>query len=336
MSEFRKDPLSDHWVIIAPNRAARPEQFGLEGATRGPARCPFCRGNEMDTPQQLAIYSAGGQLIERGPWQVRVIPNKFPAVENVRIGRPDQTEFYQTRHGVGVHEVIVESPDHLTSWARLNDQLVTVIFQAYRDRMAHWRGDPRLAYAQIFKNSGNAAGASLEHAHSQLIATPVVPTQIETELKRSADYFQLHRRCVFCEMIEREFAEQSRVVAQTDDFIAFCPFASQFPYEVWILPREHSSHFEFVEDGKLAGLAGLVRDLVGRVEHLLNDPGFNYLIHTAPFGSTHLRHYHWHVEIFPRVSKTAGFEWGAGDYINIVTPEQAAATLRSATGAIDT
>ena len=237
---------------------------------------------------------------------------------------------------MGVHEVIIECPDHVTSLSELNERQVALVFIAYRDRMAHWRGDPRLAYAQIFKNSGAAAGASLEHAHSQMIATPVVPTQIENELNRAADYFQQHGRCVFCEMIQRELAGRTRVVAQTGQFVAFCPFASQFPYETWILPRQHSSHFEFTEDGKLVELAAITRNLVSDMEHLLNDPGFNYLIHTAPFGSTHLRHYHWHVEILPRVSRTAGFEWGAGDYINMVTPEQAAAVLRSAQKQIGT
>lgn len=332
MSEFRKDPLSDHWVIIAPNRAERPEQFEIGSSKRTLGRCPFCRGHEEDTPEQTAAYDAAGRLIERGPWQIRVIPNKYPAVENVRESRPTRHDFFETRHGVGVHEVIIECPDHVTAFGKLDDQQAALVFRAYRDRMAHWRGDPRLAYAQIFKNSGAAAGASLEHAHSQLIATPVVPTQLETELHRSADYFRLHQRCVFCEMIDRELAEKSRLVTQTEQFVAFCPFASQFPYETWILPRQHSSHFEFTEDGKLVELAAVTRDIVGRVEHLLNEPGFNYLIHTSPFGSTHLRYYHWHVEIFPRVSKTAGFEWGAGDYINMVTPEQAAAMLRSTQG----
>ena len=335
MSEFRKDPLSDHWVIIAPNRAERPEQFDGGASGRLPGRCPFCRGHEDDTPEQSAAYSASGKLIDQGPWQLRVIPNKYPAVENMGEARPDVRDFYETRHGVGVHEVIIECPDHVTAFSELSDQQVALVFRAYRDRIAHWRAAPRLAYAQIFKNSGSAAGASLEHAHSQLVATPVVPTQLQTELLRSAEYFREHGTCVFCDMLQRELDGGTRVVAESEDFVAFCPFASQFPYETWILPRHHSSHFEFTEDGQLEALALLVKELVRRVEHLLNDPGFNYLIHTAPFDSTHLRHYHWHLEIFPRVSKTAGFEWGAGDYINIVAPEQAAAVLRSGESPVD-
>ncbi len=330
MSEFRKDPLSNHWVIVAPNRAERPEQFDVGAIERSPGRCPFCRGHEDDTPAQTAAYSATGRLIQQGPWQVRIIPNKFPAVEDVRRERSQEHDFFHSRHGVGVHEVIVECPDHVTSFSHLNDQQVSLVFQAYRDRMAYWRADPRLAYAQIFKNSGATAGASLEHAHSQLIATPVVPTQIENELVRAEDYYRQHGGCVFCEMLRRELADPVRLVDQTEQYVAFCPFASQFPYETWILPRQHGSHFEFTEDGRLVGLAAMLRKILGCMERVLNDPGFNYLIHTAPFDSTHLRHYHWHVEILPRVSRTAGFEWGAGDYINTVTPEQAADVLRSA------
>ncbi len=335
MSEFRKDPLSDHWVIIAPNRAQRPEQFEGPSSRTRPERCPFCRGHEEDTPEQSAAYAISGKLITEGPWQVRVIPNRYPAVEDVREARPSVNDFYETRHGVGVHEVIIECPDHLTTISRLDDQQAALVFRAYRDRMAHWRGDPRLAYAQIFKNSGAAAGASLEHAHSQLIATPVVPTQMQSELTRSLEYFQQHDRCVFCAMLQRELATRIRVVTESENFVAFCPFASQFPYETWVLPRHHSSHFEFTKDGELRELAVVIKTLVERVEHLLNDPGFNYLIHSAPFDSTRLKHYHWHLEMIPRVSKTAGFEWGAGDYINMVTPEQAAATLRSAEGPLD-
>lgn len=329
MSEFRKDPLSDHWVIIAPNRAERPEQFEASSG-RLPGRCPFCRGHEQDTPPASAAYSASGEPIVEGPWQVRVVPNKYPAVEDVGQAQPARRGFYEVLHGVGVHEVIIECPDHVSDFGCLSDADAGLVFRTYRDRLAHWRNDSRLAYGQLFKNSGNAAGASLEHAHSQLIATPVVPTQVQSELERSWAFFQQHGRCVFCEMLEREVAEGTRVVAETAEFVAICPFASQFAYETWIIPKDHASQFEFAKDGELGSLACLVRDLVRRVDCLLKDPGFNYLIHTAPFGSGHLQHYHWHLEFFPRLAKTAGFEWGAGDYINIVAPEQAAAMLRAA------
>jgi UDPglucose--hexose-1-phosphate uridylyltransferase len=210
------------------------------------------------------------------------------------------------------------------------DEAVSLVFRAYRDRLRACARDPRLAYGQIFKNSGFAAGASLEHAHSQLIGTAVVPTQVKTELSKSRAYWQSTGRCVFCDMLARERQDGRRIVAEWPNFVAFCPFASQFPFETWILPRAHGAKFEEADDEQLEELAKMVRRLVAFTETALNDPAFNYLIHTIPFRATSTACYHWHLEFFPRMTKTAGFEWGAGDYINTVSPEDAASTLRSA------
>ncbi len=330
MSEFRKDPLSDHWVIIAPNRANRPEQFEADAGRQMPERCPFCRGYEGQTPPKVASYAENGSPAGKGGWQVRVVPNLYPAVE---IGEKPLTKsegIYETRTGVGAHEVIIESPEHVVSFTQLDDSQAALVFHAYRDRLLALGKDPRLAYAQVFKNSGSAAGASLEHTHSQLIATAVVPTQVQHELAKSRAYHQQHDRCVFCVMLEEELAEGTRIVAESQHFVAFCPFASQFPYETWIMPRQHASRFEDAEAGKIAEFTVLLKGIIGRVESLMSDPAFNYLIHTAPFDIPLVSHYHWHLEIFPRLTKTAGFEWGAGDYINTVAPEDAAAILRSA------
>jgi UDPglucose--hexose-1-phosphate uridylyltransferase len=228
-----------------------------------------------------------------------------------------------------VHEVIIESPDHVISLSALSEDQVRLVLHAYQDRLRQLGTDRRLAYAQIFKNSGAAAGASLEHAHSQLIATPVVPTQVQNELAKSRAYFEQHGRCVFCAMLDEEQRVRTRIVSESPNFIAFCPFASQFPYEVWLLPRRHQSHFESSETGELGEFARLVRDVVGRIECVLSRPAFNYLIHTSPFDTSSLEHYHWHLEFSPRLIKTAGFEWGAGDYINTVSPETAARALRA-------
>jgi UDPglucose--hexose-1-phosphate uridylyltransferase len=238
--------------------------------------------------------------------------------------------FYETRPGLGVHEVIVEAPDHIVRFSGLSRDQAALVFRAYRDRLRHLRNNPRIAYGQLFKNCGSAAGASLEHTHSQLIGTPVVPTQIQAELAKALAYFQSQGRCVFCAMIEEEMRTGIRVVARSPAFVAFCPFASQFPYETWILPRSHEADFDSAEDGELGELAVLVQDLIVRIEATLIDPAFNYLIHTSPFGVGPWPHYHWHLEILPRLTKTAGFEWGAGDYINTVSPEDAAHTLRAA------
>ena len=328
MSEFRKDPLSDHWVIIAPNRANRPEQFEAEAGQYVPERCPFCAGHEADTPPEVVAYGTNGTPSTGDDWRVRVVPNLYPAVGGAESPLAESDALYQTRPGVGAHEVIVESPDHVISFSQLDDGQAALVLQAYRDRLIELGKDRRLAYGQIFKNSGAAAGASLEHAHSQLIATAVVPTQVQHELAKSQSFHEQQGRCVFCVMLEEELAEGTRIVAESPQFVAFCPFASQFPYETWILPRQHSSRFESTEPGQLAEFAALLKGIVGRVESLRSDPAFNYLIHTAPFDTPPLSHYHWHLEISPRLTKTAGFEWGAGDYINTVAPEQAARKLR--------
>ena len=336
MSEFRKDALSDHWVIIAPNRAERPEQFGDEVAGSDIIRCPFCRGSESETPPPVLVYRKPRDTDTKSgktsghEWLVRVVPNKYPAVQPGEEPPPSSEDFYQMQPGVGVHEVIIESAEHVVSFSQLDDAQAALVVRAYRDRLRQLARNPRLAYAQVFKNSGAAAGASLEHAHSQLIATAVVPTQIQLELAKSLAYYQRHGHCVFCAMIERERSQRTRIVAETPGFVAFCPFASQFPYEVWILPREHQCRFESVEDAQLAEFASLVREVVVRTETALGRPAFNYLIHTAPFHTPTMAHFHWHLEFSPRLTKTAGFEWGAGDYINTVSPEDAACTLRRA------
>lgn len=329
MSEFRRDPVSDHWVIVAPNRALRPEQFAPDATGRAPRRCPFCRGHEADTPNAVATYDRAGRLSSDHPWQVRVVPNQYPALEETELSLSAGSSLYETGPGYGVHEVIVEAPDHVLSFGELDDGQAELAFLAYRDRLRALRENPRIAYGQLFKNSGSAAGASLEHIHSQLIGTPIVPTQIQGELSRSRQYFERHGRCVFCEMITEELSVGARLVVENETFLAFCPFASQFPYELWILPRQHRCSFDMLEDRELGGLARIARKVVRGVEATLDSPDFNFLIHTSPFRLGSLSYFHWHLEFSPRLTKTAGFEWGAGDYINTVSPEDAASKLRA-------
>ncbi len=329
MSEFRRDLLSDHWVIIAPNRASRPEQFAADSPLHTPQRCPFCRGHEQDTPPAVASVAETVSPAEN-EWQVRVVPNKYPAVVDADMPTRPTDGFYETQRGIGVHEVIIESPEHIVSISELDERRAALVFRTYGERLKELGEHPRLAYGQIFKNSGAAAGASLEHSHSQLIATAVVPTQIQREMSKSMAYHLQHGRCVFCAMLARELDQGARIVAESPHFVAFCPFASQFPYEIWIMPREHGCRFEDTEPGNLAEFSSLVRDVILRIEAALQSPAFNYLIHTAPFHTSSLAYFHWHLEFSPRLTKTAGFEWGAGDYINVISPEDAACTLRAA------
>lgn len=329
MPEFRKDPVSDHWVIIAPNRHLRPEQLGDGRRDRPPSRCPFCRGHEADTPAAVAAYDRHGLVSDESAWQVRIVQNKYPALDADERPRTAGPALYEVRPGLGVHEVIIEAPDHVLDFGALNPWQTELVFLAYRDRLRSLRAHPRIAYGQLFKNSGAAAGASLEHIHSQLIGTPLVPTQIQAELARADAYSQRHGQCVFCAMIQAELADGARVVFDSEAFVAFCPFASQFPYEIWVLPKRHDCSFDRTEDGEVRELAQAVRDIVARTESALDSPAFNFLIHTSPFRLSPVSYFHWHLEFFPRLTKTAGFEWGAGDYINTVSPEDAASRLRA-------
>ena len=329
MSEFRKDAASDHWVIMAPNRALRPEQFAPDSGERAPQRCPFCRGHEADTPAAVATYGRHGEPADNSTWRVRVVQNKYPALEVDARPLTINSALYEIGPGFGVHEVIVEAPDHILSFGELDEPQAELVFLAYRDRLLNLRSNPRVAYGQLFKNSGSAAGASLEHTHSQLIGTPIIPTQIQAELSRSQSFFERHGQCVFCAMIEEELSAGARVVFESDTIVAFCPFASQFPYEVWILPKRHEGSFELVEYSEVRELARTARTTVRCVEFALNNPAFNFLIHTSPFCPSPVSYFHWHLEFSPRLTKTAGFEWGAGDYINTVSPEDAARRLRA-------
>jgi UDPglucose--hexose-1-phosphate uridylyltransferase len=212
--------------------------------------------------------------------------------------------------------------------SRLSVDNIREVLWAYRDRLVDLKRDPRLVHGLIFKNKGAPAGASLEHCHSQLIVTPVVPISVWEEMTGALEFYNYRGRCIYDDMIQQELAAGRRVVLDTPGFIVFCPFASRFPFETWILPKQHSSQFENIPRQSLDELGMILRAVLGKLEAALDDPPYNYVVHTAPFDSGELPHYHWHFEIFPRLTRVAGFEWGSGFYINPVPPEEAAAFLR--------
>ncbi|MCH2124778.1 MAG: DUF4921 family protein [Pirellulaceae bacterium] len=336
MPQFRKDPFSDRWVLLAENRAERPNAIGLSQATglssqeSVMARCPFCAGNEADTPPATAVYREGEILCGHGEWQVRVVPNKFPAV--TFSGRPElqpDSIFFQTRDGEGIHEVIVESRDHRTSFSELSSAEARWVFQAYRDRCEEIKDTTELRYVQIFKNARPGAGASMEHAHSQLIATSDVPPFVEAELAHARQSARPSTGCSFCEMIRVEFAAKARIVMADSDVVAICPFASRFPYETWVLPRFHTARFEEMPNSVLASASEMTRCVIKKMEIELGKPAYNYLLHTAPLDSGLYPYYHWHLEIFPRLTQWAGYEIASGNFINPVAPEKAAERLRA-------
>ncbi len=328
MPELRKDPIVGRWVIIATSRAKRPHDFYSSPTRQKDRFCPFCEGNEDKTPDEIVAYREPGSQPNCKGWRVRVIPNKFPALEIEGELNKRGEGIYDMMQGVGAHEVIIESPRHLLSTSELSEEQLREVLWVYRDRLVDLKKDPRLVYGMIFKNVGPAAGASLEHTHSQLIVTPIVPISVWEEMTGSLEFYNYRGRCVYCDMIQQELATEKRIVLDTPGFLALCPFASRFPFETWIVPKIHASHYENIQKNEVDELSGVIRQVIAKVEAALDQPAYNYIIHTAPFDTQELAHYHWHIEIIPSLTKTAGFEWGTGFYINPVPPEQAAAFLR--------
>ncbi len=329
MPDLRKDPIVGRWVIIAPDRAKRPADFTHEFQRPDSGGfCPFCTGNEQATPPEILAYRNPGSSPNGGGWRARVIPNKFPAlqVEGELDKRGDG--IYDLMNGVGAHEVIIECPDHETNIGQLPVENIREVLWMYRDRLVDLKKDPRLVHGLIFKNKGAPAGASLEHSHSQLIVTPVVPISVWEEMTGALEFYNYRGRCIFCDMIQQELASGARIVLDTPGFVVFCPFASRFPFETWILPKRHSSQYENIPRQGIEELGAVLKTTLSKLKLALDDPPYNYIIHTAPFNSGELTHYHWHIEIFPRLTRVAGFEWGSGFYINPVMPEEAAGFLR--------
>jgi UDPglucose--hexose-1-phosphate uridylyltransferase len=276
----------------------------------------------------LAYRRNGGGPNEPG-WDVRVVPNKFPALE--LEGTPDrQCEgMFARMNGIGAHEVIIESPDHDQSFASMREADIERVLSAFRERILDLEQDRRLRYVLVFKNRGGPAGATLEHGHSQLIALPVVPDFVREELEGAHRHFAASQRCVFCDIILQELAAGRRVVEENADIVALAPYAPRFAFETWLLPRHHGARFEGAPQHEYESLARMLKIVLTRIDRALEKPPYNLLVHSAPFGDTRSDEYHWHVEIMPKLTRTAGFEWGTGFHINPTSPEEAAGVLRS-------
>jgi UDPglucose--hexose-1-phosphate uridylyltransferase len=240
---------------------------------------------------------------------------------------------YDRITGYGAHEVIIESPDHEHTFADLAVEQVQEIIWAMRDRSVELHKDSQIKYSLIFKNWGSEAGASQEHPHCQIIALPIVPKRVQEELAGSRRYFDYKERCVFCDMVQQELKEQERVVVETDLFVSFMPFASRFPFETWIVPKEHTCFFNDIQKNQVQDLSRIMKTTFGLLKTALDDPAYNFVIHTTPFdGTGNTPYYHWHIEIMPKLTRMAGFEWGSGFYINPTPPEQAARYLKEFVG----
>ncbi len=330
MSIIRQDLSTKDWTIFALERAKRPKDFSQKkrrkSSIRHSANCPFCKGNEDKTPKELFRVSNDGS------WLIRVVPNKYPALSsreelNYSVSRHIDGP-YLNMEGIGSHEVIIESPRHNDSIAFMEKKHLEKVLLAYKQRYVELSKNENYQLIIIFRNHGARAGTSLEHPHSQLIATPFVPAYVRNKLYESQRYFDDFGNCVYCDMIKNEIQSEKRMVYENDKFISFCPYASVVPYHTLILPKKHQSCFAEIDDSSLEDLADILKKILMGMDKLLGDPDYNYVIDSAPPDKSGAKHYHWHLEILPRLTTRAGFEIGSGMYINTILPEDCASSLR--------
>ncbi|MGQ0794027.1 MAG: galactose-1-phosphate uridylyltransferase [Deltaproteobacteria bacterium] len=342
MRELRFDPIRNRWVIISTERARRPSDYNAsrEQSTESAETsvgCPFCGGSEHKTPPEIFAVRHNGSNANSDGWRVRVVPNKFPALQIEDNAIRYATGIFDVVSGAGAHEVIIETPDHSKGLADLDTDWIRDVLLAFRERIRDLSRDPRLRYILIFKNHKPEAGASIIHTHSQLIATPMVPPVVKQELVASRENFRIKERCLMCDLIKQEIEFKARVIHQTEGYVVWAPFASSFPFETWIIPKNHLCDYSMLEDSELSELALVLKRNLSAIKNLLNDPPYNFVLHTSPpkfRRPGQPRHwdsieydFHWHIEIVPRLTTIAGFEWGAGFFINPTPPEVAAECL---------
>jgi galactose-1-phosphate uridylyltransferase, family 1 len=279
------------------------------------------------TPPEILGYRQGGQPNDPN-WTLRVVPNKFPALRiEGELGKAADG-IYDRMHGIGAHEVVIESERHDVDLFDLPEKRFEDVLWAYRDRLLDLKKDNRFKSVLIFKNHGAAAGASLSHSHSQLIALPVIPKRVMEEMNGCLEYYRFRDRCLFCDIVVQEMDQKVRIVEETGEFLAFSPYAPRFPFETWIVPKRHQCAYEMIEGDQAKALAAVFRRTLRRLNLALENPPFNFIVHSAPFQERAADFFHWHIEIMPKLTKVAGFEWGSGFYINPTPPEESAKYLR--------
>lgn len=328
MPELRKDPIAGRWVIISIDRGKRPTDFGMRVSAKKGGFCAFCSGNEHTTPPEIFAIRPDKSDPNTPGWTLRVVSNKFPALQiKGQLNRTGEGIF-DKMNGIGAHEVIIESPDHNLTLSTMPLKSVEDALQAFCYRISELKKDRRFKYVLIFKNEGDAAGASLEHTHTQLIALPIVPKLVQEEINNARQYYNYKERCIFCDIIRQEIADKIRVISENENYISLAPFAPRSPFETWILPKTHES--TFAPDGQFPLLAQILQLTLRQIDSVVNLPPYNMMIHISPFRDEVNEYYHWHIEIKPKLTKIAGFEWGSGFYINPTPPEEAAKFMREA------
>jgi UDPglucose--hexose-1-phosphate uridylyltransferase len=329
MPELRKDPVVERWVIIAPERADRPNALlRARAEPDDPKGCPFCPGNERMTPPEVLVQRAAGSGRDAPGWTLRVVPNRYPALRVETVMAREGRGLFDTIAGVGAHEVIVESNDHRRTMAEMTVDQIENVLRAWQERILDLSRDIRLKTIFAFKNHGAPAGATLSHAHSQLVAMPVVPPGLSEELHGAKRHFDDKERCVYCDMLAQELREKERIVSETERMLTICPWAARTPFETWVLPREHRSALESCSGQELRAAAGALLTILRKMDVALEKPAFNLYLHTMPLREPRNDWYHWHFEVKPVLAQHAGFEWASGCTINPTPPEEAAAFLR--------
>ena len=333
MPQLRKDPVTGRWVIISIDRQKRPNDFRIERAVViGREHCPFCPGHESMTPPEVMAYRQNGGAPNGPGWDVRVVPNKYPALQVEGTFDRAGDGMLDRMNGIGAHEVIIETPHHDRTLASMSEPEIVQVLWAFRERMLDLQRDIRLKHVLIFKNHGAGAGATLEHPHSQLIALPIVPDFVREEVDGARRHFAIKERCVFCDIIAQDLTDGRRIVFDNADAVALAPYAPRFAFETWLMPKRHGARFEEAARHEYEGIARLLKPLLQRMDRALESPPFNVILHSAPFGDDTANAYHWHLEILPKLTRVAGFEWGTGFYINPTPPEDAADFLRKTDG----
>lgn len=327
MSELRQDPTTFDWIIIARERAKRPHELKRNHAYKQrlphhSSKCPFCPGNEHMSPDALAVYGSPEN------WQVRVVPNKFPALTPDGDTAREEWKLFRSAHGYGRHEVVIETPAHNEFIPFMDAPHVETLIRAYRDRYHALRKDPNIKVIIIFKNHGQGAGTSLEHPHSQIVASPVVPPYIRRKYEVTTQHFDNTGRCLHHDIQHAELESGERVVDNSLHFVVLHPFASHYPFETWIMPKKHRSSFGDISEDEITDLSGVLKTTLLKLHKSLDNPDYNLIVHTAPADDEHKSYYLWHIQIIPRLTQMAGFELGSGIYINIAMPEETAAFMR--------
>lgn len=328
-TEIRRDPITGGSVVIDLTPQPHPSDFVLEQPRLDdpPSACPFCEGREADAGPEVLAWREGGPANTPG-WSVRVVPSRRPMLK-IEGGQERRFDgVFESRDGLGAHEVVIETPVHDQALQQLPEDRLWRVLWAWRTRLQDLKRDARFAAAVVFKNHGRAAGARVDHSHSQIAVYPMVPATLDERVRGAADHMARAGHCVFCDVTSQELRDGRRMVSDFESVVAISPFASRVPFETWLLPRDHAARFEEMADGDLSRMAAALKDVLARVDWALERPAYNLVLHTAPFHGEADAVLHWHLEVIPRVTRWSGLEWGSGIPRNPVSPEEAARVLR--------